>query len=77
MASVYLTKEELNFIVNVVDVDIDEEENLVFANIWKKASDKLEYIECSKEMKKINELQEQLDNMKRAIKNKSRGWGIK
>ena len=76
MASVYLTKEELNFIVEL-DVDMYEEDHLMWANIWKKASDKLEYIECSKEMKKINELQEQLDNMKRAIKNKSRGWGIK
>ena len=76
MASVYLTKEELNFIVELDPPD-DEDGEAVFGNIWKKANDKLEYIECSKEMKKINELQEQLDNMKRAIKNKSRGWGIK
>tara|TARA_R110002126_G_C10273851_1_gene484368 strand:- start:467 stop:685 length:219 start_codon:yes stop_codon:yes gene_type:complete len=72
MSSVYLTKEELKWLT-----DLDADEDDVYCNIWKKCHDKLEYIECSKELKKLNELQEQMDEIKKSIKNKSRGWGIK
>ena len=75
MATVYLTKEELKWITGL-DVWAFEEE-LIYANIWKKCNDKLEYIECSKELKKLNELQEQMNEIKKSIKNKSCGWGIK
>ena len=74
MASVYLTKEELKWLT---DLDVSEDEEYLYTNIWKKCSDKLEYIECSKELKKLKELQEQMDEIKKSIKNKSRGWGIK
>ena len=74
MASIYLTKEELKWLT-----ELDEEHygDDVYCNIWKKCHDKLEYIECSKELKKLNELQEQMDKIKKSIKNKSRRWGIK
>jgi len=72
MATVYLTKEELKWITGEDDYDDD-----VYRNIWKKCNDKLEYIECSKKLKKLFELQEQMDEIKKSIKINSRGWKIK
>ena len=72
MASIYLTKEELKWLTEPGEYSGD-----VYCNIWKKCNDKLEFIECSKELRKLNELQEQMDKIKKSIKNKSRGWGIK
>tara|TARA_R110000765_G_scaffold205299_2_gene310085 strand:- start:2549 stop:2770 length:222 start_codon:yes stop_codon:yes gene_type:complete len=73
MANVYLTKEELKWLT---DEGFDHNDD-TYCNIWKKCHDKLEYIECSKELKKLNELQEQMDQIKKSIKKKTHGWGIK
>jgi hypothetical protein len=74
MANIYLTKDEIKWLT---DLEVSEDHIVMWANIWKKCNDKLEFIECSKEIKKLNELQEQIDKIKKSIKDKSRGWGIK
>ena len=74
MASIYLSKEELNYLVNELPDMFQSitSEGSYFDNIWRKCNDKLDYINCSKEMKKLNELEIEIDQLKKSIKKKYR-----
>ena len=69
MSNIYLSKAELLWVVNelpdyVHDSALDCSE---YTNMWKKASDKLEMLECSKEMKQINKLESEIKQIKLSI----------
>ena len=79
MSNIYLSKEELLWFVNelpdyIHDSGLDCSE---YTNIWKKAHDKLEMLECSKEMKQINKLESEIKKIKLSINEKRSRWGIK
>ena len=76
MAGIYLTKDELNYIVGeLAEQGGNHQIDTDFRNIWKKCNDKLEKIDVSKELKKLVELQEEINEIKKSVKNKRRKWG--